>query len=1078
MSVKTKRALWLGSAVSFAFAGFATIALADEKAGTPLESVQVTQGVQVAQATTPTPPPPPPTTAEEEEAKKVERVVVTGSRLKKSEFTSSAPIQIITREETTLEGLNDTAEILQGSTLASGAQQINNTFGGFVTDGGPGANTLGLRGLDPRRTLILINGRRLAPAGSRGSIGAPDLNTIPESIIERYEILKDGGSAIYGSDAVAGVVNAITRTNYDGASIEAYGNMSFEGGAEEGQLNALWGETFDRGYVMVAGEYFRREALVQGDRDYLKCPQDLVRRASNGAVLDIIDPLTGESKCFNTLEGVVDLLAGPGGRYIPNPGLLAGGGFLATQTRTPLIPPGPAVVIGGSLPNQPNLQRVGHSFAQVNTYINNICAVANGALADGSSAAVLAANPYCATPAGIAAQKESVWRSTTNAVLTNDPRQAEATIISPVTRYSFFGQGTYDVMAGLEAYTELQFTRRESEQNRFRQIFPNVSGTNPNNPHGLTARSIVLIATDSDQTVDYYRGVVGARGDFSDRLPIFGNWSYDLYVQHQRSEADYTDDVIYNDRVIATTQGGSACVQALITISGGSCASIPGGIRWFDPTVVATGQFNAAERAFLFTKETGHTTFDQTLVNGSVTGDVFELPAGPLSAALGFEYRIDEIDDTPSATDRAQNSWGRTTAGRTAGSDTVREVFAELSAPILAGWDLAESLTIDASTRYTSYDSYGEDYTYKLGLNWQITPEYRLRGTTGTSFRAPALFELFLANQTGFQNQTAIDPCGFWDTSSNPQIVASCGPLGLNLPPGYNPAVYASALVVSGGGGPGVLSAETSESRTVGFIWTPDWIDFSVAFDYWELEVNNEVAQFGPANIIGACHTQPPFPTSPFCTLFQRDTNPLSPTFGMILTVEDSFVNIGAENTDGLDVTVRYEHEFSFGTFRLNADLGWVFTREIRFFPDDGSGQPAEDFNGEQIFPDFIGALDLRFDHDDWTFFWAVDMVGRSSDDEEFGGSVFAWRGFELNAPVAYYKQFSEFTATHDASVRLRMDDWTFQVGVQNIFDEVPPTISTAGIANSARLGNTSALGAPAYDLVGRSGFINITKEF
>lgn len=1019
MSVKTKRALWLGSAVTFAFAGFATVALADDA-----EKVKVTQGVQVAQAETP---PPAPAPAAEEEEKKVERVVVTGSRLKKSEFTSSAPIQVITTEETTLEGLSDTADIVQGSPLSAGSQQINNTFGGFVTQGGPGANTVSLRGLGAQRTLVLINGRRISPAGTRGQLGSPDLNTIPESMIDRIEILKDGGSSIYGSDAVAGVVNFITKQNYDGITLSGFTNMSFEGGGEIYQVNGTWGETFDRGHIMLAAEYYRRDPLRIGDRDYFDCSQDrvtetglggLTSSVGVGGILDIIDPATGESKCFNILSGVADRLIS-GGRYVPDPTAVAGGGFVA------------------GFPDLATWKRVNHSFAQTG---NN----------------------------------EAVWRASTAATPNDDPRFLSTMLIAPVERYSAFFQGAYDIIPGAEGYTELSFARRESEQERWRQLFPNVDGLNPNNQvatggFGQLARSIVLVPTDGQQTVDYYRAVLGLRGDFADSFPIFGGWSYDIYGQHIRSEADYTNDIIYNDRVLATT-GALACNQAAITISGGNCASVPGGIRWFDDLVVTKGWdggFTQAEKDFLFTKETGHTTYTQTLFNAVVTGDLFLLPAGAVGAAIGAEYRIDELDDTPGFNARNNNLWGQTSAGRTAGTDTVREVFGEISIPLLAGKSFAENLTFDGSARYTSYDSYGEDSTYKMGLNWQITPEYRLRGTTGTSFRAPALFEIFLANQTGFLGQNQVDPCLNWNLSANPLIQASCGPAGINLPAGYN-GPYPSALIVTGGGGPGVLSAERSEARTVGFIWTPDWIDFSVAIDYFEFEVNNAVGQFGALNIVTACHTSPPFPTSPFCSLFNRDTNPLSPTFGMITQVNNSFVNIASQVTDGVDVTARYEHEFSFGRLLLNAQATFTFTDEIRTLPTG----IVNDFNGEVYDADFVGNFDIRFDHEDWSFFWNVDMASRASNDEAFGGSVFLWRGTPF---AAQFKQYTEFVATHDVSTRYRADDWSIIVGVQNVFDDEPPAVSQAGAFG--KVGNSVAIGGP-YDLVGRRGFIEISKEF
>jgi iron complex outermembrane receptor protein len=1059
MSVKTKRAIWLGSAVIFAFAGFAIIpstAWADEA---PLSGVKVTNGVQVAQSAAPPPPP----AAEEEEDKSVERVVVTGSRLRKNEFTSSSPIQVITSEESTLEGLTDTADILHGASVVAGSQQINNTLTGFVGfDGGPGANTVSLRGLGANRTLVLVNGRRMGPAGTRGQILAVDLNTLPESMIDRIEILKDGGSSIYGSDAVAGVVNVILRKNEEGIVLNGSTNVPFEGGGETYQIDGYWGETFDRGQIMVAGEYFHRVELTRGDRDYLSCAQDNVSVFSGplaGQKLDLIDPATGVSKCFNAQVGLA--ARGSGGLFVPTPGLVAGGGFL----------PNTVPAIAGAQPDVADWRRVGHAFASVNTYFNNLCA--NAVLA------ALPENAFCGSATTLAAKKEEIWRASQGVNPFDNPKVRDGSVLSPVTRYSLFAQGSYDVMSGMEAYGEAFFTRRESNQHGFRQFFPVIPATHTSNPFGVVSQPVYYHQSNQWQTVDFYRAVAGIRGEFGDRTPIFDGWSYDLVAQHSRSEGDYTRDFIYNDRVLATQ--GPGCIQAAI-FSGGDCATLPAaGINWFAPNAINNGEFTAAEAAFLFDVETGHTTYQQTLLNGSITGDLFQLPAGVVPLAIGFEYREDFLDDTPGVNEQGSNSpvdiptnfWGSSAAGRTIGSDRVREVFAEVSIPIIGGKSFVENLTLDASTRYTDYDSYGADMTYKLGLNYQITPEYRLRGTTGTSFRAPALYEMFLANQTGFLGQAAIDPCINWNLSSDPLIFATCGSLGLEL--NYDALPSSSATIITGGGGPGVLSAERSEARTVGFIWTPDWIDFSAAIDYWEFEVNGEVAQFGPRNIVTACHTTPPFGSSPFCSLFQRNLtgDPLTnPNFGNIIFVNDSFVNLDSQISDGLDVTVRYEHEFSFGTFRFDGQATWTFTDEIQVF---AAGGALTEFNGEIIDPDFNANLNFRFDHEDWTFFWATDLVSRASNDEEFGGSVFSWRGFTPVNGNVKYKQYAEFYANHDASVRYRADDWSITLGVQNLFDEPPPFIS----ANSGfgRIGNAVAV-TGQYDLLGRRGFLTVAKEF
>jgi iron complex outermembrane receptor protein len=180
-------------------------------------ALSLAMGAAVAQ--TPTSDQPPatvdtttPAAAEEDDA---DRVVITGSRIARDAFTSTSPIQVITAEQSTLEGLVDTSELIQGSSIAQGSLQLNNQFGGFVVEGGPGINSVSLRGLGAQRSLVLLNGQRPGPAGVRGQVASFDLQVIPDSIISRVEILKDGASSVYGSDAVAGVVNIITRSSVD-----------------------------------------------------------------------------------------------------------------------------------------------------------------------------------------------------------------------------------------------------------------------------------------------------------------------------------------------------------------------------------------------------------------------------------------------------------------------------------------------------------------------------------------------------------------------------------------------------------------------------------------------------------------------------------------------------------------------------------------------------------------------------------------------------------------------------------------------------------------------------------------------
>lgn len=176
----------------------------------------------------------------EPEEKSIEQITVTGSRIKRDEFTSNSPVTVITAERSALAGLLDTSDILQGSTIAAG-QQIDDSFSGFVTDGGPGANSVSLRGLGAQRTLVLVNGKRWGPSGVRGAVNSVDLSALPSSIISRVEILKDGASSVYGADAVAGVVNVITRERADGFQLNASSAIPLDGGGENYKMDAVWG---------------------------------------------------------------------------------------------------------------------------------------------------------------------------------------------------------------------------------------------------------------------------------------------------------------------------------------------------------------------------------------------------------------------------------------------------------------------------------------------------------------------------------------------------------------------------------------------------------------------------------------------------------------------------------------------------------------------------------------------------------------------------------------------------------------------------------------------------------------------
>jgi iron complex outermembrane recepter protein len=958
-----------------------------------------------------------------------EEIVVTGSRIRRDAFTSSSPVEVITAEAATLEGLTDTADLLNNSTAVNGSGQINNFFSNFVVQGGPGVNTVSLRGLGSIRTLVMLNGRRLNPAGTRGQVGAVDLNTIPESMVERVEILLDGASSIYGSDAVAGVVNVITRDNLDGGLLSASGMTTFEGGGETLQFSGAVGRQFERGNVSASFEYFEREDLNIGDRDFLACTQDRVFDPVSGLRRDFRTN-SGDPQCFGTLTGVINRRTGGAARFIQTPGSLAD------------------PVLGSPA----GLTRVAMSFAQIYTALRTQ-ALGNAInLLDPANAATLYA------------QATEVYRQ--NLLLTPQDLDLDADAVSRTERASVFLTGNWDVGANSEIYGEAMYNRRTSAQDvRAQLFFSAFNGTrlHPLNPFpNQIADSTVNRESNGEQTVDFYRGVVGIRGD----LP-FGGWQYDLYGQYGYSDSEYISENVETDRLLWAL-GLDATGNAFTTVC--PAAADPGCVA-FNPwaqTYVTGG--GSAALDYIVQQQVGTTTYEQTLFQGTINGDLFELPAGPISAALGFEWREESIDDQPSADTQSGNLFGFTSAGRTRGTDQVTEYFGEVSVPLLVGLPFVEELSFDGSYRMTDYDSYGENETYKLGLNWQITPSLRVRGTLGTSYRAPALFELFLANQTGFLSQANIDPCIDWQNSTNVTLQTRCAADGI---PGNYAGVAPSALIITGGGA-GILDAETSDALTYGVIWRPSFADLSVAVDYYEIVVNDQVAQFGAANILQSCYTGQ---GDDFCTLFTRQTNPALPNQFAVLQVNNSYVNLNEQVTRGIDLTARFKHEFSFADLTVDLRSTWTLEDEIQLFVGG-----VTDFNSDVGDPNWTGGMSFRFDRGDWTLFWDVDMIGEQSDYFTQGGDTFVLRQGSIAAvpgapavpanPV-FFDWRTEMDIYHDVSLRYRTDNWSLLLGVQNLFGEVPSAISTGG---PGRLGNVAL--TSQNDVLGRRAFVEVTRSW
>ncbi len=982
-----------------------------KKRATPIcAAVLAALAAPVALAQTPAPAPAP--AAEP----KAEEVVISGSRIKRDTFSTPAPLLILRNEDAAVAGFTSTAEVLQGTAVTGGQGQINNAYGGFVTDGGPGANTLGLRGFGPTRSLVLLNGRRLAPSGTRGSVGAADLNTLPDAIVDRIEILKDGASSIYGSDAIAGVVNIITRKNITGLTVGGKFSLPVDGGGEETRLSLVGGFVTDGAYMSGSYEFYDRKSLTLADRDWTRCNTDYRRTSANGVLgdwgsLDFKDPATGQPKCYP-------------------------------------------------------ITTTGSNGVTINTIgTNNIAGVgATGA----------AAGPYnrwrpnASVTTGLVGY-EGVGGNL-NVRDTFDPRTLNRNIISPTQNHNVFVSGGIDLkfLGDAEVYYEAMYNRRESSQTGFRQLSLDYIKNSPLIPAGLAAstfsttptvtsngqavgvRAFIGFGNDqSSQSVDFTRAVVGVRGTVPKT-----SWDYDVVFSHSDSKGEYTFESFLTNRLaqslnVVASGGGFACVDP-----SGGCVAAPA----LTPAVVG-GQLPQAWVNYVFQPVTGISKYQETTAAASVTGTVMSLPYGKLKAALGVEMRDAEIDDTPATDSQTGNLFNLTSSTPTRGQDKVVDTFAELDIPILANLPAAHELTANISGRWSDYDSYGKGNTYKVGALWSPVKWLSLRATQGTSFRAPALYEQFLGATSGFGSSNG-DPCNNWD-QRDPTSARYINCQSEGLPVGYAPGNgnNQSITIINAGGAAAGLKAETSDNTTIGLVFQPSlgagFGDLSVAIDYFNIKVENGVARAGSAEILTRCYDDPGFRAAGgFCRLI----NPRAAGTNA-LTVNDSFVNLATDVVRGLDYTLRYTNNVGPGRLRVNLSMTEYKLQAGKLFAED----ELEDLNGTIGAPKRTGNLDIYYDYKSWRAYYGLDWVGKM-DSYAYVGQNPETSTYLLKTPNYY---------THTVSARYRGDKWEVTAGIRNLTDEEPPQIS-AGFYN--RVGNAPLYSG--FDYVGRQVFVNLSKSF
>lgn len=1085
-------------------------------------------------------------------------IVVTGSRLRRDDtYNSISPLQVL--ETGTLQdtGQFDAATILQTAESASG-QQIDATFQGFVLNNGPGSQTLNLRGLGADRTLLLVNGRRLAPAGVEGAPTSPSINLLPSSLIARYDLLLDGASSVYGSDAVAGVGNIILRNDIDGIELFASGGLSEQGGGEDYTISGALGKVGSNWNVGIGAEYSRRGQVTLGDRDFL---------SGCDTQYEITD--SGEIRTIDVLSNALTLED-------------SNGAIMERQQ--------PCKITGASNRIIPNSTRFGSLYFDAdggNTLIPNFSSAAN-ALGDPQD------------------RDGDGFLDVDFPAVTRNGNEPERVFISPQDTYNVlaYGEYTFESEMNITPFFEAGYSRADVTVNNSGtgQFFPFVPASNQFNPcnisvnpngtdcraasndfnlgtglplistgFDLPVRPVVSIRGDRNNvatTQEQYRGVIGLRGD----LPfIDDSWSFELSGVYSRSEGSSIRRGIREDRLALALgidptadfngdgivdNDGDGIADDYISLStspllaGGACdvaslanpelapADLTQGcvpLNLFAPSLFntggAAGDFaTQAERDYLFGERTFDTTYEQTIANAFVTGNLIELPGGPLGFVLGAEYRNDTLNSQPDFVASNGLFWGFfADQGAQGGKDTY-EAFGELDIPIISGERFFEDLRVNLSGRITDDEFYGTNETYSIKGGWQPVPALLIKGSYGTSFRAPNLRENFLAGQSGFLTLT--DPCavpqaafnaatGGFDPAEETRDAATLDncrregrdPTRVGIDSsGLNTSALTSTEITSGGSFE--LDPETSTSITAGFSFAgfQSGIDINFNFNFYDIKVEGAIAEPTAQSIINDCFLRDDGVRSRNCDFITFNEDPTSRR--LINTVFAGFINVNEEIVRGLDFNTNLRSDVRLFNedviLGLNVQANHLLKRDTILLTDLGEIDIERDA-GEFGFPSWTGRATFSANFDPFTITFQTRYIGpveQQSDgiDELADAFGFGPDGQRVDANGDGVPDFRGDTCTgggsrdldgtpngivpgdgvfcrdvgfadsyftHTISARYDADWFEVRVGVSNIFDESPPLVDSNEVfaISNTPIGN-------GYDLNGRRYFGSVSFNF
>ena len=962
---------------------------------------------------------------------KIEKISVTGSRIKHESAQMATPTTIINSDTIAQFGVKNIGDLMNKlPALMDGVGGGNTNFQNGGDTNNAGLELANLRGLGVNRTLVLIDGRRHVAGGAQTA--AVDMSMIPVALIERMEIITGGASAIYGADAVTGVVNFIMKKDFEGFELDASYGQTAQSDGEKSDLSFSWGSNFDggNGNFTVSGAYSNQDEIMIKDRDY-----------------------ANKTHAFATFEGQgifrdderYQALSEEGLFYVPNDNYLFDGNHAAPW--------------GGNFPQLP-ITQVSGAFYPIfaddpiqpfgpNGYDTFTVDRDSGETRD------FIAGINCTT---VPCDGGDGFRTSES-----------SSLLTPSERVLFNARARYDLNESHRIFAEAKYGKVESgasgqasvfHDDNFGPLIP-IRADNPFAPeivvnalnaagHNEAALAVVGMGVRSTTSRETTQFTFGGEGDL-------GDYSYDFYLQYGQTEGSIENQDLLLSRYY----------QALDAISDGSgnavCRDQSNGCIAFNPiNNLASQEALGFVGVDLLTKE----KMQQFVANFAITGELFEMDAGAVDFVVGMEYRDESVNSTPDALTQTTQTLpdgtvvgtgqvGSTSGvnvesysylGITDGSFTVAEVFGETLIPLVQGVTGVESLELELAARYSEHSVTGGDLTWKSGLNWTLMDEIRVRSTYSHAVRAPNINELYAPEEVGAANM--VDPCHEDNLPNGPNPenrAANCAALGM-APDFQSSADFGTRGVKTSGNEN--LSAETADTLTVGIVVQP-MEGLSLAVDYWDMSIDDAITTYSATDVLSNCVDGSSL-NQKYCELITRDAN------NQIINVATKSINVANFSASGVDIDANYFLGLSeYGELNFNVKATYLDKRQFQTnieFPDEIDEQA-----GEVGTPNLRGLFTTVYHLNNLTLSWTMNYVGESDfDNDAVEGQYPEWFDNKVDS-YTYHNLNVNFVASENIAL---------YAGIDNIADKTPPALP-----------NLNA-GSLLYDAVGRKYYAGVKISF